>query len=88
LKLEHGADRRYPERPVSADTADLETQAAKLAAAKRAALVAPAAAAAWLTDASRTTYLLDVRTPEEFAARAVLGFAHAPGGQLIQATDQ
>ena len=42
----------------------------------------------WLADPSRTTYLLDVRTPEEFAAGAVPGFAHAPGGQLIQATDQ
>ena len=60
----------------------------KLAAAHGAAFVAPAAAAGWLADASRTTYLLDVRTPEEFAARAVPGFVHAPGGQLIQATDQ
>ena len=42
----------------------------------------------WLADASRTTYLLDVRTAEEFAASAVPGFAHAPGGQLVQATDQ
>ena len=40
------------------------------------------------SDTSRTTYLLDVRTPEEFAAHSVPGFAHAPGGQLIQATDQ
>jgi rhodanese-related sulfurtransferase len=29
-----------------------------------------------------------VRTAEELAADAVPGFAHAPGGQLIQATDQ
>ena len=48
----------------------------------------PPQAKAWLADASRTTYLLDVRTPEEFAASAVPGFAHAPGGQLVQATDQ
>src|SRR5262249_36736296 len=38
--------------------------------------------------AARTTYLLDVRTAEEFAADGVAGFVHAPGGQLIQATDQ
>jgi rhodanese-related sulfurtransferase len=31
---------------------------------------------------------LDVRTPEEFAASPVAGFVHAPGGQLVQATDQ
>ena len=88
LQLEHGADRRYPERPAAAHAADLKAQADKLAAAHGAAFVAPATAAGWLADASRTTYLLDVRAPEEFAARAVPGFAHAPGGQLIQATDQ
>ena len=50
--------------------------------------VAAAEAAAWLRDATRTTYLLDVRTPEEFAAGSLPGAVHAAGGQLIQATDQ
>ena len=36
---------------------------------------------------TRTTYLLDVRTPEEFAGNRAPAFAHAPGGQLVQATD-
>ena len=36
----------------------------------------------------RTLYLLDVRTPEEFAAGHVAGTRHAPGGQLVQATDE
>ncbi len=36
----------------------------------------------------RTTYHLDVRSPEEYAAGHLPGFRHAPGGQLIQATDQ
>ena len=36
----------------------------------------------------RTTYYLDVRSPEEYAAGHLPGFRHAPGGQLIQATDQ
>jgi rhodanese-related sulfurtransferase len=88
LKLEHGADRRYPERPAAARTADLAARALRLAAAHGATVVEPAAAASWLADTSRTTYLLDVRTPEEVAARSVPGFVHAPGGQLIQAIDQ
>lgn len=37
---------------------------------------------------SRTLYLLDVRTAEEFAAGHVAGARHAPGGQLVQATDE
>lgn len=36
----------------------------------------------------RTLYLLDVRTPEEFAAGHPQGFRSAPGGQLVQATDE
>jgi len=44
--------------------------------------------AQWLADESRTTYLFDVRTPEEFAAGSLSGAVHAPGGQLVQSTDQ
>jgi cystathionine beta-lyase len=50
--------------------------------------VAAADVEAWLQEAARTTYLIDVRTPEEFAAGSIPGAVHAPGGQLIQATDQ
>jgi rhodanese-related sulfurtransferase len=35
----------------------------------------------------RTLYLLDVRSPEEFAAGHLEGARSAPGGQLVQATD-
>lgn len=42
----------------------------------------------WLGASDRTTYLCDVRTPEEYAAGSIPGAQHAPGGQLIQATDQ
>jgi len=44
--------------------------------------------AALLADPSRTTYLLDVRDPEEFAAGHLAGSLNAPGGQLVQATDR
>ncbi|MGH8709120.1 MAG: rhodanese-like domain-containing protein, partial [Burkholderiales bacterium] len=36
----------------------------------------------------RTTYLLDVRSREEFEAGHLGGARHAPGGQLVQATDE
>jgi len=35
----------------------------------------------------RTTYLFDVRTPEEFAQGHLPKAIHAPGGQLVQETD-
>ncbi|KAI6781470.1 uncharacterized protein J7T54_001432 [Emericellopsis cladophorae] len=37
---------------------------------------------------SRSLYLLDVRDPEEYADGHVKGFTSAPGGQLVQATDE
>lgn len=40
------------------------------------------------SDTERTLCLLDVRTLEEFDNCAVAGSRHAPGGQLVQATDQ
>jgi rhodanese-related sulfurtransferase len=88
LALEHGANRRYGDKVAAGANAELEARARKLANAHAVEFVAAAQANAWLADTSRTTYLLDVRTPEEFAAHAAPGFAHAPGGQLIQATDQ
>ena len=44
--------------------------------------------ATWRMDAARTTYLLDVRTETEALNDPIPGAVHAPGGQLIQATDQ
>lgn len=44
--------------------------------------------ATWTADQSRTTFVLDVRTAEEFAAGHRPGAQHAPGGQLVQATDE
>ncbi len=39
-------------------------------------------------DHTRTLYLLDVRNPEEYEAGHFPGALSAPGGQLVQATDQ
>ncbi|MEA3193471.1 MAG: hypothetical protein QOD26_1804 [Betaproteobacteria bacterium] len=43
---------------------------------------------AWQEDRSRTLYLLDVRTREEFERDRIHGARHAPGGQLVQAADE
>ena len=86
LQLEHGADRRYPDAARSG--ADQAGPARAFAARHGARHVSAAEAHGWLQDMTRTTMLLDVRTAEEVAAHAVPGFVHAPGGQLIQATDQ
>ena len=65
-----------------------KARARALAEAHGVTFVTPREAKAWLADPSRTTYLLDVRTPRNSPRSAVPGFAHAPGGQLVQATDQ
>ena len=42
----------------------------------------------WRADGERTLYVFDVRDPAEYAAGHVAGAISAPGGQLVQATDQ
>ncbi|XYD12448.1 rhodanese-like domain-containing protein (plasmid) [Methylobacterium sp. NMS12] len=44
--------------------------------------------ARWRADADRTTYLFDVRSPEEYAEGHGQGFVSAQGGQLVQSLDQ
>ncbi len=43
---------------------------------------------AWRRDGERTLYLFDVRDPPEYEAGHIAGAISAPGGQLVQATDQ
>jgi rhodanese-related sulfurtransferase len=42
----------------------------------------------WRQDRARTLYLFDVRDPDEYRAGHVAGAVSAPGGQLVQATDE
>src|SRR5690606_31678323 len=83
------AARKYPQPSLTSDKlADRRTRAAAHAARCGVRAVTAADVRAWLADARRTTYLLDVRTAEEVAEQPLAGFVHAPGGQLQQATDQ
>jgi rhodanese-related sulfurtransferase len=85
LALEHGARRRYS--PFPQGGGESAARARQLAERHGVAFLSSDEVNAWLADPGRTTYLFDVRTPEEVAARPAPGFVHAPGGQLIQATD-
>jgi rhodanese-related sulfurtransferase len=87
LDVERGATRRYPDKGGPRDMEDLQGRAWVFAEAHGASSVAPGEAHAWLSDGARTTFLFDVRAQEEFDASGFPGFVHAPGGQLIQATD-
>ncbi len=88
LKLEYGSTRTYPEM-IDATLLPAQQDAAKKLMARFGIQSASAQEVArWLKDTNRTTYLCDVRTPEEFRAGSLPGAVHAPGGQLIQATDQ
>ena len=89
LKVEKGADRRAPE--ATRDPAALaakRTQAQAHATRHGVRTLAHADVLKILDEPSRTIFLFDIRTAEEFATGALDGFAHAPGGQLQQATDQ
>jgi rhodanese-related sulfurtransferase len=89
LVREEGADRSYPEGPKSeAELAPLRARAKSRADATGVLYITADKVGQWLADASRTTYLFDVRTHEEYEADGVPGVTHAPGGQLVQATDQ
>ena len=87
LECEKGAERVAP--PPSK-----EGRAKALAAAERVAkrfavrFCSSENLGIWKRDAQRTLYILDVRTREEFEQGHVAGSRHAPGGQLVQASDE
>jgi len=86
-ELEHGQDRYLPE--VSADTAkEARRAAARVAKRFDVRSIDRTTLSQWQRAGDRSVYLLDVRSPEEFAAGHLPGSVHAPGGQLVQATDR
>jgi rhodanese-related sulfurtransferase len=82
-----GATRRPP--PVSTSgMAAAQAAAARIAARDGIRRIDRNALAAWQAESDRRTlYVLDVRTPEEYAAGHLAGVRSAPGGQLVQETD-
>jgi len=89
LTPERGANRQAPSPTTDAAALAAKREAAaKHAKAHGVTYMSPADVIALAGNASRTSFLLDVRTAEEYAAGHCEAFAHAPGGQLQQATDQ
>jgi rhodanese-related sulfurtransferase len=84
--LEHQAGRHYP--PEVSVSPGMQEAAGSLAARHGATEIDAETLNAWLADTSSTTYVFDVRTLEEYRRHCLAGAVHAPGGQLIQATDQ
>ncbi len=87
-KLEYGSSASYPETVDAAQLPAQQEAARKLAQRFGVRTATATEVTQWFDDDSRTTYLCDVRTPEEFKAGSIAGAQHTPGGQLIQATDQ
>ncbi len=87
FELERGATRKYPEHINPEALPGLQASAHTLLARFKVPTTTVRQIADWLADTNRTLFVLDVRTPEEFAAGSIPGAAHAPGGQLVQATD-
>lgn len=89
LSVERGAERRAP-GPASDPALLAEKQQRARAHAERHGVrfLSATEVAGALANAARTTFLFDIREAAEHDAGHLPGFVHAPGGQLVQATDQ
>jgi rhodanese-related sulfurtransferase len=87
FQVTQGADRRPPEvSPASAETARRLVE--RVATGLSIPRIDPPTLAAWRAESDRRSlYVLDVRTPEEYEAVHIAGIRSAPGGQLVQETD-
>ncbi|MDE2563639.1 MAG: hypothetical protein KGL48_15455 [Sphingomonadales bacterium] len=87
LSCERGSDRVAP--PPGPSTAARAQAAARHVAERfEVQFVDAARVRAWQADPAITLYMLDVRTADEFAQAHVAGSRHAPGGQVVQSTDE
>jgi rhodanese-related sulfurtransferase len=88
LELDRGAGRRFPQLSAAARAA-AQDRARALAERAGVRTIDRQTVERWRQQpAGFTLFLLDVRNPEEFEAGHRHGFRSAPGGQLVQATDE
>ncbi len=88
LDLDRGAGRRFPKLSPAARAA-AQSRASALSERAGVRSVSRDTVEAWRREPRGfTLFLLDVRNPGEFEAGHLPGFRSAPGGQLVQATDE
>ena len=88
LNCDHGETRRAP-APSPAALSWAKSAAAEVARRYGIPRIDAATLARFRAEAdARTLYLFDVRDPADYAAGHLPGAISAPGGQLVQATDQ
>ena len=87
LELERGSTRHAPD-PGPAALARAREAAARVAKRFGVKGISLVELERLRQDAARTLYCFDVRSPEEYREGHPAGFASAPGGQLVQATDR
>lgn len=88
FELEYGATRSYPRNVPDDIIAEARDDADALIKDYGISVIDLTQLSKWRAEKTRTTYMFDIRTAEEYDAGHVDGFRHTPGGQLIQATDQ
>ncbi|WP_051401601.1 rhodanese-like domain-containing protein [Advenella kashmirensis] len=89
LQLEHQSDRLYPGEVKDEDLPMLRARSAAVARRHNIGTVDAPQVSEWLSQGNRSTFLCDIRTPEEYARDKLPTIVqHTPGGQLIQATDE
>lgn len=87
FELEHGATRSYPEDLPNDVIVVAEEKADELIKKYQIGVIDMETLSSWKEE-DKTTFMFDIRTAEEYEAGHPDGFRHAPGGQLVQATDQ
>jgi rhodanese-related sulfurtransferase len=85
---DRGSDRQMPAAPPSARAlAWAKSAAGRVAERSGVGRIEPGTLERWRGEA-RTLYVFDVRDPREYETGHLPGAVSAPGGQLVQATDQ
>ncbi len=86
LELERGQS-RMAQAPAGEALRKAQAAAAKVANRFGVRIISLSELKSFQEEKAKTTYVFDVRSPEEYAAGHLPGSISAPGGQLVQATD-